>query len=288
MKQTIQYLFKPEQPVAPTLIRGIANGMDLTSLLTTSDLAAIETEWATVVGETPRAFSIPRGLGILYDTTSFPLLYYGRTDFKTYVSASRLADRGQSLPDRITCLLRISSVGCAVQLADGNFLIHQRPHNATHVPDKYDAGVAGLAHVQPDSTFDFTKTAREKFARELKIGEEHLTDMHLTSVHSGSAPDYSGMVDFQVRLPFAFGQLQEKANPEYIKGMTLVSPADLPDYLLTAFIESEELIADGGAGLLSSLSHQTFLETVERMNRLEQRVFFGKLEQGRFIEGFLS
>lgn len=282
MKQTIQYFYKPEQPVVPTFIRGVVQDADLEPLLTDVDRTALELEWASLTQTHPGIFSKPKGLGSLYDTSSLPVLFYRSTDFKTYVSTSRRADYGTPLSDNIQNTMRVSAVGCAVTLADGSVLVHRRPNNATHVPDKYDAGVAGLVHVQPGNTLDFVQALQTKFARELKIDPSYLTTLQLLSVHSGSAPDFSGMVDFRIHLPLTFGEIKEKANPKYLQDMLTVPEKELPDYLIKSFIATDDLIADGCAVLLSSLPYQIFLETVQRLNGLERRVFFGTLNKGVF------
>ncbi len=286
MQQTIQYFYKPWQPVSTTFVRGYVLHADLETLLTDADRTAVKLEWASLEKTHPGIFSKPKGLGSLYevlnDADSLPVLLYRSTDFKTYISTSRLADRGTPLPGPIQNAMRISAVGCAVKLVDGSVLIHRRPSNATHVPDKYDAGVAGLAHVQPDHTLNFVQAVHAKFARELNIDPSYLDSLRLISVHSGSAPDFSGMVDFEVHLPLTFGQIKERANPAYLQDMVTVPKKHLPDYLIRNFVASDDLIADGCAVLLSSLSHQTFLKTVERLNSLGRRVSFGTLNKGVF------
>ncbi|MDP1694907.1 MAG: hypothetical protein Q8L34_05190 [Candidatus Woesearchaeota archaeon] len=286
MKQTIQYLFKPEQPLAPDYLQGIALPTNLSVLLTPQDRQLIHEEWRSVLQSHPKVFSQPNGLGSLLDTSTLPKLYFNRTDFQTYVTTSRLADRGTPLAT-MSPAMRVSAVGCAVHLLDGTTLLHKRPSHATHVPDKYDAGVAGLAHVEPNGTLNFVKWLREKFARELKVGEEDLTDLQLTSLHSGSAPDCSGMVDFSVHLPYEFGDLQQRANPAYFQGMLAVSQSDIPQTLIDMFALGDDLIADGAAVLLSSLPHKQFLQTVaaiNSLNGLERRILFGTLQTGVFVE----
>src|SRR3989344_1369538 len=250
MKQTIQYLFKPEQPLAPDYLQGVALSTNLSVILTPQDQQIIQEEWQSVLRSHPKAFSQPNRLGSLLDTSKLPKLYYNRTDFATYVATSRIADRGTGL-EKLSNAMRVSAVGCAVHLLDGTTLIHKRPSNATHVPDKYDAGVAGLAHIEPDGTLNFVKWLTEKFARELKVGSEDLTDLQLTSLHSGSAPDCSGMVDFSIYLPYEFDDLQTRIHPDYFHSLFDLPQADIPQVLIDRFVIGNDLIADGAAVLLS-------------------------------------
>lgn len=287
MKQTIQYFYKPKTPVPATSVTGVVKDRDLSDArikhLNSRDRTLLDEEWEKVQQEQPNVFSKPKGLGSLYDTSSFPTLYYATTDFKTYVATSRLADRGIDVSSSLEQTLRISSVGCAVTLIDGSVLVHKRPDTATHVAGKYDSGVAGLAHVRPDNTLDFVYALKSKFVRELTVDPSTLTDMQLLSVHSGSAPDFSGMVDFHVRLPLTFNEITQKANPAYLQDVFPVPIQELPDYLVRSFT-ANEIVADGCAVLLSSLPHDVFLETISRINAAGKRIFFGTLRDSIFFE----
>src|SRR3989344_8780010 len=121
MKQTIQYLFKPEQPLAPDYLQGVALSTNLSVLLTPQDQQIIQGEWQSVLHSHPKAFSQPNGLGSLLDTSKLPKLYYNRTDFQTYATTSRLADRGTPLAT-MSFAMRVSAAGCAVHLLDGTTL----------------------------------------------------------------------------------------------------------------------------------------------------------------------
>lgn len=284
MKQTIQYFFKPEQPVAPHFLRCTVDRLDLSAFLTSQDILAIGREWKKVIESHPRVFSVPEGIGSLWDTMDLPTLHYATTDFQTYVTTSRLADQGKRLSADLSDALRISAVGCAVLLADGSTLVHRRPQHSSHVPDKYDSGIAGLAHVQPDRTLDLVQAMQAKFARELNIDDSYLSDLRLLSVHGSSAPDFSGMVDFSILLPLTFAEIQERANPLYLEGMLAIPQRELPAYIRRSFAERDDLIADGAAVLLSSLPHDQFLKVIEDMNAIRRTISFGQLRDGRFEE----
>ena len=112
--------------------------------------------------------------------------------------------------------------------------------------------------------------------------------MRLTGLHSSSAPDCSGMVDYSLMVPLEYGKAVEHANPARLERTFAVDVDVLPQFIVDHFLhpkeQKEELIADGVAVLLNSLPPQEYTAVITGLNAEGQRIFFGKLDRGRFVE----
>jgi len=284
MKQTIQFLYRPDIHVDSYFIEGVVTGTDVSDALSNEERSIINKEWEKVQREHQECYTKPRDLGSLCDTKLLPVMFFQTTDFKTYVSASRTAELNGDLNLSVYEKMRVAAVGAAVRLNDGNVLVHRRPPTSPHVPNKYDSGVAGLAHVTENGAFDFPRTVLEKLQRELRVERKAVEWMYLTAVHSSSAPDLTGTVDFILQLDMSFKQVQKRANPAYIQDMHSVPEEEIPNYVIQNFVENNYLIAEGAAVLLASLPYDQFREAVKKMNKKGKRISFGRLENGVFIE----
>ncbi len=177
--------------------------------------------------------------------------------------------------------MRVSSVGGVVQSIDGYTIIHKRPKDATHVPDVYDASIAGLAHIN-NNEIDFQFYLKKKFP-ELEINSSEVNYIKATGLHSTKAPDFSGMYTFLVQTNLELGLLAEKARNSFKNRFIIIPPGALPDFIVDNYKDSEISCLDGGVTLASSLPHQEFLETIDRWKRKGTTIEFGQLKEGIFI-----
>ncbi len=312
---SIQFYYKPAEPVSLDSIVGKTEGNDFRNWLANNDLDIMQSEWGdektpgTVKFVNPNAKSDERGLLCLYDTSQVSQghVSFIFTDFATYVAASRTSEKGMAMSHLVYNAMRVGSVGGAIYSLEGDVFVHKRPTNATHVADKRDASTAGLIfsrHVE-SGEIKLILPFQEKLKREWNLTEEELEKLannangysiKLTSIHSSAAPDLSGMVDAVIHLPFETEDLKKKASPVYLHDINIVTQRALPEYLVEHFLTpsnpSEGLIPDGLAVLSSSLPYQQFKEVVDHINFVRSQhsdspqtaIRFGELQMSSFVE----
>jgi len=284
----INFLHKFEEPVASDYVNGVIIGADLRDLVNDEDDLIIKNEWKLIEG---KAFSKPGSLASLIDTTDNGMLVARPTDFQLYSVISRTSEKNYPLSRGLYNNMRIATVGSALYSSDNKVLVHRRPVTATHIANRYDGSVAGFVFNE-DGRLDFRKAILSKLQRELGFTEEELEKLknnvegyrlRITSIHNSPDLDFSGMVDFRIDVPLTFEQLRVRANEKYMPESIGVDVANLIDFVYNHFVnpkESEELIADGVASLLSSLSYADFLKAVSHINKDKTRINFKVLRNG--------
>ncbi|MDO8555673.1 MAG: hypothetical protein Q7R96_00690 [Nanoarchaeota archaeon] len=299
-KPCIQSLYHTFFDVKPEVVGQTLPSIDFNRFyMRESDCLLRTAEWSVVQSAHPKAVSVDGGLRFLYDTNDPLHPRFGVTDFKTYVAVSRMSERDMPrFSPYVHGHMRVAAVGCAVNFADKKTLVHQRPVDATHVAGRLDAGVAGLARVVAESDeIRFLPVVLDKVEKELGFTPEQLDairnseggyNLRWTGVHSSSAPDCSGMVDYCLTVPLEYGKAVEHANPARLERTLAVDTAVLPEFIVDHFLhpreQKEELIADGAAVLLNSLFLKQYTEVIAGLNAEGQRIFFGKLDRGKFVE----
>src|SRR5690242_15918431 len=81
----MRFLYKPDLPFEPTLIKGKIEGTDLSSTLLPEEREHIEELWPSA--RERGAYSTPGALGSLWDSTNPTGLRFRATDYKSYFSA---------------------------------------------------------------------------------------------------------------------------------------------------------------------------------------------------------
>src|SRR3989344_1977550 len=322
---TIQFYYKPKEPVSLDSIVGVTEGKCFRNWLANEDLDIMQRECGdesnpqqgTVKFVNPNARSDERGLLCLYDTSQVEkgIVRFVFTDFATYVAASRTSEKGFGMSPLVYNAMRVGAVGAAIYSLEGDVFVHKRPANAAHVADKRDASTAGLifARQAEAGKLRFIVPFQEKLRREWNLNNEELEKLahgadgysiKLTSIHSSAAPDLSGMVDAVIRLPLETEELKRKASPAYLHEIHVVQQQALPTYIVEHFLHpshpSDWLIPDGLAVLASSLPYEQFVEVVNYINSAQAvrsdiqpsqchpPISFGELQQSSFVERCIS
>lgn len=278
----IQFYFKPDTPVSYDTLKTRVSEEDFSRFFSRTDKTEIDSIWNDLKKQkVDKVFSQPRGLGCLCDTQD-NIFTFGYTDFKTYIATTR-SSGARTLSQGVYDNMRASAVGGLVRLSDGNVFIHRRSKNATHVAGIIDSSIGGLCQIK-NAHLDFKATLTEKLKRELNVNEDEIESLYLTAVHSSSQPDFSGMVDFIITLPYNREQLEKKFDSSQFEETFFIPYKDLPDFIVSNFTSSSpQMVGDGCATLLSGLENEVFKDTVGKIQSRERLIQFGSLNQGEFI-----
>ncbi|MEK6812732.1 MAG: hypothetical protein AABX86_01300, partial [Nanoarchaeota archaeon] len=115
--------------------------------MTDEDKKIIDLEWEKIVREKKSAvYSIPRGLGTLYDTQN-NVFTYDLTDFKTNAAAINTFSQRRLSPE-VYKNLRTSVFGCSLHFKDGLILAQRRGPEVWTLEGKLDSSVAGYVHIK--------------------------------------------------------------------------------------------------------------------------------------------
>lgn len=288
----IQVYYKAKTPVERTIQPIVLQDRDFTKeFVTPADIPHLEENWKNVCakqvsfGKTP-PFSTPRMLGALHDNAD-GVYKYIPTEFKTYVGASLTKDAGVLSP-QIYDQMRVASVSGVVQFADDRVLVHRRSQYVTHCAGLLDSSVGGFIFIN-NGAFDVEASLNKKLANEIKLKPEEILSKKHTGIHSSDNPDHSGMFDFVIRASIPSTEIQARTDPTYMSECNFPRIKELPDFLVENYGNKQNnMIGDGAAALLASLEHETYKETVERIQKAGKSIKFGKLVTGVFVEGTLE
>lgn len=94
-------------------------------------------------------------------------------------------------------------------------------------------------------------------------------NLAITAVHNSLEPDFSGMVDFKIDVPMKFEYIKSRTNKKYMSQVIGIDSENIGDFVYDHFVDykkGEELIADGLAPLLASLSPEYFSNILVETN----------------------
>jgi len=296
----IEFYHKPEDPQNVSDCSGVVIDKDFREFLPDSDHKIISAEWTKALTTHPQLFSKTRGIVSLRSTSrvSEGSLDFIFADFATYLAINRTAEHPfPPMSPFAYDKMMAGSLGAAVYTSDGLVLTHKRPEGLSHVSNVRDASVGAFMR-NPDAlnSLNFGQQFGMVLARELNFTPkeiENLTagkdgySLKLTGVHSCSKPDFSGMVNAAIRVPFTYKELVERANSAALHDPLGVPVDELPEYIFNHFLRPESpeqrLISDGVATLAASLPHDDFLKLFSRINHERSGTFsLGELCDGVF------
>ncbi len=279
----VEVYFKSGMPIdIKEMMVGVGD-KDFSRFFSGTDNEAIEQVWSNLLSERGgNVFSKPAGLGNLYNA-EFTHLDYTTTDFRTYIGVSLTAEK-RTLSPELYDEMRVSAVGGAVRLTDGQFFVHRRPANATHVPNMLDSSVAGFCYTNGTGGLQVEKCLLEKLSRELHIQPNEIESMGLTDVHSSREPDFSGMMSFAIRARLDSREVKERIDGKYSGEFHFIPEEQLVDFVVDHFAVQKDMLGDGAAALLSYFPRPVFTDAVRRINKKEISIRFGDLQDGVFKE----
>ncbi|MAE13136.1 hypothetical protein CMO92_01100 [Candidatus Woesearchaeota archaeon] len=233
-------------------------------------------EQARQAGKNP-PFSKPNGLGTLFDTTDS--ITYNQTQFKEYLFVSR---NPEALPPEKRNRMKVSSVGATVWSKEGYTIVHRRHKDADHVPNVYDASVAGLCQ-NTNRTLNFDSALTEKLERELGITHNHIEDISPTSLHSCGSPDFSGMFTYSIQTNLSLSEIAEKALERWGPHFVILPPDEIPDFVIDNYGTGPACL-DGAVTLAAAISTTYYQRTLDGLKEKGRTIASGYLEDGTFYE----
>lgn len=266
----IEFLFRPQAPVAPDAIRTKLEDRDLSEMLCADDRLAIERIWEDV-RKKHVVFSNPKSLATLRDTTD--AFSYWTTDFKTYCATTVSATERQ-MSRELYDMMRIAAVGGIVKCRDGSLVVHRRNPNMAYDAGFYDMSCAGLCVIKGD--LDHGRTLRERLQQELRITPEETVSVKLASVHSSRSPGFSAMFDYAIETRLGQKEIMERYNRERADDIIFVHPEDIPRFVIGQ-LEKKRITSDGVGALLSSLHGDAFNDLTSRLQEMGLEIMSGVL-----------
>ncbi len=290
---SIEFLFKPETPIAITDIKTKLEGTDYATEYNAEEQAFVEAEWAKVLEGNPKSFSKPNSRATLTDSseTNPLVLTFRPTEFKTYVATAH--HQYETMRRSIYEGMRIAAIGGAILTSDGYTLIHRRPNDLTHAGGMLDASFAGfvdMKNLDPDADpkAEFKgellvdASVRKKLSVELRLEGTDISDIMLSGFHSGRIPDYSGMFDVVAKTRLSANQLDQQANKKLLGECFFMHPTEVPAFLLDHYGPGKDMLADGCAVMLASLPDALFLPTIRDLQDNGATIQFGHVKNARF------
>jgi hypothetical protein len=280
VRNEVEYLYRPQKPVAIGSLKLTSTGEDFSRLLTLKDKEEMEEVWREVQDKSPKSFSKPKGLATLSSVKGGEILY-DFTEFKEYVSVSRTSDR-RNLSEKAYDNMRVLAVGATLEMSDGSIFVHRRPYESTHVAGLIDSSCAGLCLteneiVNPEKSITF------KLERELKVSSKEVQILGVNGIHSSGNPDFSGLIDISLKTKLTPEELTERIRdtfPEY----WFVPKKDLGDFVFERYAARNDMVGDGAMILLSSLGNKEFYRVIKDLKKARKKIEFGALERGVFVE----
>ncbi len=291
---TIEFLFKPEAPIAIPDVKTVLKGTDYGTEYNAEENAIVEAEWAKVLEANPKSFSRPNSRATLTDSREENGQFtatFRPTEFKTYVATAHHVD--EPMRRSIYEGMRIAAIGGIILTSDGYTLIHRRPNDLTHAGGKLDSSFAGFVDIKnlnpeadPKAEFKgellIDASVRKKLSAELRLEGADISDIMLTGFHSGRYPDYSGMFDVVARTRLSANQLDQQANKKLIGECFFMHPSEVPAFLLDHYGPGKDMLADGCAVMLTSIPDKLFLPTIRDLNDAGATIQFGHVKNARF------
>lgn len=294
MRYQIEQFYKPESPVPISNVKLNFEDWDIGSVVSESDSKLTRWHWNNVIlKKNPNATSSPRGNPILRSAANLgdSSFGFGTLEYAFYLSTSNYSEGDKEkrpLSPALYEQMRLVAVGAALHTIDEKVLVHQRSANATHSPNRIDSSFAGASRFYTPGKFelDLEKDLYRRMDAEVPIGKENVTSVGLIGVHSSEAPDFSGYFAFKVDTNLESGKVDEiiraKGKGDF-KEYKFVPSNELGDYVVRELCDTRNMVGDGAAVLLPSLSHGEFISRVDEINQKSIDWKFGRLENGLFV-----
>ena len=217
-------------------------------------------------------------MGTLWETTD-GLFEYLPTSFREYYAMERAQRENPSELRNLVRTFRVSSVGAAVETADGKIVVQRRASDLPVAPRLLDSSAAGLCAARYDR-LHFEDVIRDKLREELGIMADDIAQLALTGVHS--ATDYlSGMFAYRATTTLPFTEIVHRHDRGRVAVLSSVSTENLGDFILDRY-SSDDLVGDGCATFLAALLASDFLGVVEELRRRGKDIQFGQVKDGQF------
>lgn len=185
--------------------------------------------------------------------------------------------------------MRVACIGATIISKDGYLALGYRDDKMTHVPNTYDATIAGLALRGKDGDLDLKKSLNEKLKREfgLEMNDRKVLSVKYTGLHSSRHADYTAMFTFVIHVDMnAKEYIEHLDRVSRDKNFIIVHISALPNLIEKLFganLERNLPCLDGAMTLAKSLSHEKFLEVINRLRKCRKDIQFGELINGKFI-----
>lgn len=222
-------------------------------------------------------------IGSLQDTTSGS--NYIMSNFAVYMAVTD-PETSKALSPYIVKIARSSSLGSALQTADGYFIVQRRGKKVANANLKLDSSASGMINII-DGKLDFMSAIIEKAGRELNLSPEDITDLKYTGLHK-SADYETSHVTLTGILRKDLEEIRRNSDPQFtgdssrIAGVYGVRRENLADYLIDNS-GPDGFIDDGIATFMQVLDDEIFFVVAQELARRGRNIRFGDLVNGSFI-----